>query len=156
MWPSIIRRPWCGTTKGRSWDRRFDLAPHQAGLREVVRRVDRWPTTLGTTQGSVGLEPTGRYHEPWVRAFAAVQGVVRLLTPNAVAAERRADQRRAKSDPIDLLAIARCVLAQRGSERLPLEGIPAALRAVSRARRLFVREATRCKNVIRSVVDATF
>lgn len=39
---------------------------------------------------------------------------------------------------------------------MPPDGIPAALRAVSRARRLFVREVTRCKNVIRSVVDATF
>ncbi|MCL6563478.1 MAG: IS110 family transposase [Firmicutes bacterium] len=77
----------------------FGFAPHQAGVRELVRRVDRWQATLGTTPGIVGLEPTGRYHEALVRAFAAVSWAVRLLTPNAVAAERRADQRRAKSDP---------------------------------------------------------
>ena len=65
------------------------------------------------------------------------------------AEERHADHRRSKNDPIDFMAIARCVLNARGSEQPLISGIPSALR-------MMVRQETWIKNLIRSVIDQTF
>ena len=122
----------------------------------MIQRAEAWRVQLGATQVIVGIEPTGHYHEPVVRQLTAHGWAVRLLTPTMTAEERKADHRRSKTDPMDLMAIARCVLNARGSEQPLISGIPAALRAVSRARRIMVRQETRIKNLIRSVVDQTF
>ena len=134
----------------------FGFGPHQHGVHRVMERAEAWRVQIGATHIIAGIEPTGYYHEPVVRQLAAHGWTVRLLSPTMTAEERPADHRRSKTDPIDLMAIARCVLNARGSEQPLLSGIPAALRAVSRARRIMVRQQTRIKNLIRSVVDQTF
>ena len=134
----------------------FGFGPHQPGVQRVIERAEAWRVPIGATPIIAGIEPTGHYHEPVVRQLTAHGWTVRLLSPTRTAEERQADHRRAKTDPIDLMAIARCVLNARGSEQPLISGIPAALRAVSRARRILVRQQTRIKNLIRSVVDQTF
>ncbi len=134
----------------------FVFGPHQLGVQTVIQRAETWRVQVGATQVIVGIEPTGRYHEPVVRQLAAHGWAVRLLSTTMTAEERQADHRRSKTDPIDLMAIARCVLNARGSEQPLISGIPAALRAVSRSRRIMVHQQTRIKNLIRSVVDQTF
>ena len=134
----------------------FTFGPHQQGVDTVIQRAETWRVQVGATQVLVGIEPTGHYHEPVVRQLATHGWAVRLLSPTMTAEERQADHRRAKTDPIDLMAIARCVLNARGSEQPLISGIPAALRAVSRSRRIMVRQQTRVKNLIRGVVDHTF
>ena len=134
----------------------FGFGPHQQGVQSVMQRAEAWRVQIGATHIIAGIEPTGPYHEPVVRQLAAHGWTVRLLSPTMTAEERKADHRRSKTDPIDLMAIARCVLNARGSEQPLISGIPAALRAVSRARRIMVRQQTRIKNLIRSVVDQTF
>ncbi len=134
----------------------FAFGPHATGLAEVQQRVTRHQAENGWDHIIVGIEPTGRYHEPIVRELRTWGWTVRVISPNATAIERRADQRRSKTDPIDLMAIARCVLNQRGSDWPLRDGLPAALQAISRSRRAMVRQATQCKNLIRSVLDQTF
>ena len=134
----------------------FVFGPHQLGVQTVIQRAETWRVQVGATQVIVGIEPTGRYHEPVVRQLAAHGWAVRLLSTTMTAEERQADHRRSKTDPIDLMAIARCVLNARGSEQPLISGIPAALRAVSRSRRIMGHQQTRIKNLIRSVVDQTF
>ena len=134
----------------------FTFGPHQPGVNTVIQRAETWRVHVGATQVLVGIEPTGHYHEPVVRQLTAQGWAVRPLSPTMTAEERQADHRRAKTDPIDLMAIARCVLNARGSEQPLPSGLPAALRAVSRSRRIMVRQQTRIKNLIRSVVDQTF
>ncbi len=133
----------------------FVFGPHATGLADIRQRVTDHQTQQGWDHMIVGIEPTGRYHEPIVRELRVWGWTVRVISPNATALERRADQRRSKTDPIDLMAIARCVLNQRGSEWPLVDGIPAAIRAISRSRRTVVRQATQCKNIIRSILDQT-
>ena len=141
--------------QGQIMEPPFVFGPHATGLADIRQRVTAHQAQQGRDHIVVGIEPTGRYHEPLVRELRVWGWTVRIISPNATALERRADQRRSKTDPIDLMAIARCVLNQRGSEWALVDGIPAAIRAISRARRTVVRQATQCKNIIRSILDQT-
>jgi len=102
----------------------------------------------------LGLESTGHYHENLVAFLRALGYDVQVMRPIDSSHER--DNVHAKTDGIDLAAIAKVIISSKGTRSHIPDPIYYNLQRASRTHRQLTWQETRAKNIITFIVDKTF
>lgn len=102
----------------------------------------------------LALESTGHYHENLVASLAASGYDIAIIRP--IDSKNERDNVHAKTDAIDLAAIARVVIASKGTTSNMPDAIYYNLQRASRTHRQLTWQETRLKNIITMLVDKTF
>jgi transposase len=102
----------------------------------------------------LALESTGHYHENLVASLTNSGYDIAIIRPIDSRNER--DNVHAKTDAIDLAAIARVIIANKGTRSNMPDSIYYNLQRASRTHRQLTRQETRIKNIITMLVDKTF
>ena len=102
----------------------------------------------------LALESTGHYHENLVASLAASGYDIAIIRP--IDSKNERDNVHAKTDAIDLAAIARVVIASKGTRSNMPDAIYYNLQRASRTHRQLTWQETRLKNIITMLVDKTF
>lgn len=100
------------------------------------------------------LESTGHYHENLVASLAASGYDIAIIRP--IDSKNERDNVHAKTDAIDLAAIARVIIASKGTRSNMPDAIYYNLQRASRTHRQLTWQETRLKNIITMLVDKTF
>ena len=102
----------------------------------------------------LGLEATGHYHENLTGNLQGIGYDVQVIRPFDVSHER--DNVHAKTDGIDLGAIARVLISHKGKRSYVPDNIYYNLLRASRTHRQLTQQETRTKNIITTLLDKTF
>jgi len=102
----------------------------------------------------LALESTGHYHENLVASLAASGYDIAIIRP--IDSKNERDNVHAKTDAIDLAAIARVIIASKGTRSNMPDAIHYNLQRASRTHRQLTWQETRLKNIITMLVDKTF
>ncbi len=102
----------------------------------------------------LALESTGHYHENLVACLCASGYDIAIIRP--IDSKNERDNVHAKTDAIDLAAIARVVIASKGITSNMPDAIYYNLQRASRTHRQLTWQETRLKNIITMLVDKTF
>ena len=102
----------------------------------------------------LALESTGHYHENLVASLAASGYDIAIIRP--IDSKNERDNVHAKTDAIDLAAIARVIIASKGTRSNMPDAIYYNLQRASRTHRQLTWQETRLKNIITMLVDKTF
>jgi transposase len=102
----------------------------------------------------LALESTGHYHENLVDSLAASGYDIAIIRP--IDSKNERDNVHAKTDAIDLAAIARVIIASKGTRSNMPDAIYYNLQRASRTHRQLTWQETRLKNIITMLVDKTF
>jgi transposase len=102
----------------------------------------------------LGLESTGHYHENLVASLTASGYDVQVIRP--IDSKNERDNVHAKTDGIDLAAIAKVIISNKGTRSHMPDTIYYNLQRASRTHRQLTWQETRTKNIITFVLDKTF
>lgn len=132
----------------------FEFANHQAGYTVLKSQIQATLQATGAQLVLLGMEGTGHYHENLACRLRADGDPVRILHPADTRGAR--ENPHAKNDTLDLHAIARMLIPNKGRQAYLAEGVDQQLRTASRAHRKFVRLRTLFKNRSTALVDRIF
>ena len=102
----------------------------------------------------LGLESTGHYHENLVASLRVAGYDIQVIRPIDSRNER--DNIHAKTDAIDLAAIAKVIISNKGARSHMPDTIYYNLQRASRTHRQLTWQETRTKNIITMLIDKTF
>ncbi len=100
------------------------------------------------------LESTGHYHENLVASLVALGYDIAVIRP--IDSKNERDNAHAKTDAIDLAAIAKVIMSNKGKRSYIPNTIYYNLQRASRTHRELTWQETRTKNIITMLVDKTF
>jgi len=132
----------------------FEIPATLHGIEFLLKKVTHAVTTTGAKKVFLGLEATGHYHEHLVLRLRALGSEVAVLNP--LDTWREKENPHAKTDRVDLSAIARGLISQKGSRWIVADGIYQHLKQASRTRRKYVWMQTQTKHRITALVDRLF
>jgi len=102
----------------------------------------------------LALESTGHYHENLVATLDNLGYDIAIIRP--IDSKNERDNVHAKTDAIDLAAIARVIIASKGTRSNMPDAIYYNLQRASRTHRQLTWQETRAKNIITMLIDKTF
>ncbi len=133
---------------------RFDFPYNSHGIGFLRKKIDLAQKQTDAKKVFFGLESTGHYHENLTAALIKLGYDVAVINPSDTKDER--DNIHAKTDNIDLAAIARVMATNKGKRSYIPDCIYYNLRRASRTHRQITQQETSIKNVITMLVDKTF
>jgi transposase len=131
-----------------------DIPYNNHGINFLRKKVNLAQKQTNAKKVFFGLESTGHYHENLTAALMNLGYNVAVINPSDTKDER--DNIHAKTDNIDLAAIARVIMTNKGKRSYIPDAIYYNLRRASRVHRQFTQQETSIKNVITMLVDKTF
>lgn len=133
---------------------KFDFPYNNHGIDFLRKKVNLAQKQTSAKKVFFGLESTGHYHENLTAALMSLGYNVAVINPSDTKDER--GNIHAKTDNIDLAAIARVIMTNKGKRSYIPDTIYYNLRRASRSHRQFTQQETSIKNVITMLVDKTF
>jgi len=131
-----------------------DIPYDKNGIDSLSKKVDLAQQQTRAKKIFFGLESTGHYHENLTAALMELGYDMAVINPSDSKNER--DNIHAKTDNIDLAAIARVIMTNKGKRSYIPNTIYYNLRRASRTHRQLTEQETSIKNVITMLVDKTF
>ena len=132
----------------------FEFPYNKHGLDFFLKKLQSAMKISSAKKIFIGCESTGHYHLNLVYHLKQLNLPVESINPRDTSREN--PNKNAKSDIIDLNAIARCLISNKGGRQVIPEGIYYNLQRATRTRRKFVQRETSSKNTITSLVDRIF
>jgi len=133
---------------------KFDFPYNTHGIRFLQHRILQAQRETQAQKLFLGLEATGHYHENLTGSLQTMGYDVQVIRPFDVSRER--DNVHAKTDAIDLAAIARVLISQKGKRSYVPDDVYYNLQRASRTHRQLTQQETRTKNIITALLDKTF
>ena len=133
---------------------KFDFPYNTHGIRFLHHKILQARKQTQAQKLFLGLEATGHYHENLTGTLQTMGYDIQVIRPFDVSRER--DNVHAKTDAIDLAAIARVLISQKGKRSYVPDDIYYNLLRASRTHRQLTRQETRTKNSITALLDKTF
>ncbi|MFH0947958.1 MAG: IS110 family transposase [Elusimicrobiota bacterium] len=132
----------------------FEFPNNKHGLNFFVKQLNFAKSSTDAQKIFLGCESTGHYHLNLIHHLKLLNFPVEIINPRDVRKEN--PNKNSKTDFIDLNAIARVLISNKGGRQIVPEGVYYNLQRASRTRRKFVRLLTSVKNIITSLVDRIF
>jgi len=133
---------------------KFDFPYNNHGIKFLRNKIKIAQKQTQAKKLFLGLESTGHYHENLVASLAASGYDVQVIRP--IDSKNERDNVHAKTDAIDLAAIAKVIISNKGKRSHIPGPIYYNLQRASRIHRQLIWQETRAKNIITSIVDKTF
>jgi len=133
---------------------KFDFPYNTHGIQFLHHKIVHARKQTQAQKLFLGLEATGHYHENLTGSLQAMGYDIQVIRPFDVSRER--DNVHAKTDAIDLAAIARVLISQKGKRSYVPDDIYYNLQRASRTHRQLTHQETRTKNIITALLDKTF
>ena len=133
---------------------KFDFPYNSHGIQFLHHKIVLARKQTQAQKLFLGLEATGHYHENLTGSLQTMGYDVQVIRPFDVSRER--DNVHAKTDPIDLAAIARVLISQKGKRSYVPDDVYYNLLRASRTHRQLTHQQTRTKNIITALLDKTF
>ena len=133
---------------------KFDFPYNTHGIQFLHHKISQARKQTQAQKLFLGLEATGHYHENLTGNLQGMGYDVQVIRPFDVSRER--DNVHAKTDGIDLAAIARVLISQKGKRSYVPDDVYYNLQRASRTHRQLTRQETRTKNIITALLDKTF
>jgi len=133
---------------------KFDFPYNNHGIQFLAKKLSTAQKQTHARKLFVALESTGHYHENLVFAITQLGFDVCVINPGDSKNER--DNIHAKTDAIDLAAIAKVIMSNKGKRSYMPDCIYYNLRRSSRTHRQLTQQETSIKNIITMLVDKTF
>jgi transposase len=133
---------------------KFDFPYNSHGIDFLRKKLNVAQKRTNAKKVFLGLESTGHYHENLTAALMNLGYDVQVINPADSKNER--DNTHAKTDAIDLAAIAKVIMFNKGKRSYIPDCIYYNLQRASRTHRQLTRQETSIKNIITMLVDKTF
>jgi len=133
---------------------KFDFPYNNHGIDFLRKKLQLAQEQTQAKKLFLGLESTGHYHENLVACLRTLGYDVQVIRP--IDSKHERDNVHAKTDAIDLAAIARVIISNKGTRSYIPDAIYYNLQRASRTHRQLTWQETRTKNIITFIVDKTF
>jgi transposase len=133
---------------------KFDFPYNNHGIDFLRKKLDMAQRKTHARKLFVGLESTGHYHENLAASLMNLGYDIQVINPLDSKNER--DNVHAKTDAIDLAAIAKVIMSNKGKRSYIPDSIYYNLLRASRTHRKLTWQETGVKNIITMLVDKTF
>mgnify|MGYP001091979815 CR=1 FL=1 len=133
---------------------KFDFPYNNHGIEFLKNKLQSACSMTHAKKIFLALESTGHYHENLVASLIASGYDISIIRP--IDSKNERDNVHAKTDAIDLAAIARVIIANKGTRSNMPDNIYYNLQRASRTHRQLTWQETRLKNIITMLVDKTF
>jgi transposase len=133
---------------------KFDIPYNNHGIDFLRKKLDIAQKQTHARKLFLGLESTGHYHENLVAALMDLGYDMQVINPLDSKNER--DNVHAKTDGIDLAAIVKVIMSNKGRRSYIPDSIYYNLLRASRTHRKLTQQETGVKNIITMLVDKTF
>ena len=133
---------------------KFDFPYNNHGISFLRKKLDMAQKQTHARKLFLGLESTGHYHENLVATLMNLGYDIQVINPLDSKNER--DNVHAKTDAIDLAAIAKVIMSNKGKRSYIPDSIYYNLLRASRTHRKLTWQETDVKNIITMLVDKTF
>jgi len=132
----------------------FEFPNKLHGLDFFLNKLKAAVDSTGAKKIFIGCESTGHYHLNLVHHLKQLNLPVEIINPRD--SKKENPNKNAKTDPIDLNAIARVLIANKGGRQVVPEGVYYNLQRATRTRRKFIKRRTSSQNIITGLVDRIF
>jgi transposase len=133
---------------------KFDFPYNNHGINFLRKKLQTAQKQTQAKKLFLGLESTGHYHENLVASLRATGYHAQVIRP--IDSKNERDNVHAKTDAIDLAAIAKVIISSKGTRSHIPDPIYYNLQRASRTHRQLTWQETRTKNIITFIVDKTF
>ena len=133
---------------------KFDFPYNNHGIDFLKKKLHMAQQKAQARKLFLGVESTGHYHENLVASLRAASYDIQVIRPIDSWNER--DNIHAKTDAIDLAAIAKVIISSKGARSRMPDSIYYNLQRASRTHRQLTWQETRTKNIITMLIDKTF
>jgi transposase len=133
---------------------KFDFPYNNHGIEFLRKKLNIAQKQTHARKLFLGLESTGHYHENLVASLMNLGYDMQVINPLDSKNER--DNVHAKTDAIDLAAIAKVIMSNKGKRGYIPDSIYYNLLRASRTHRKLTWQETSVKNIITMLVDKTF
>jgi transposase len=133
---------------------KLDIPYNNHGIDFLRKKLDIAQKQTHARKLFLGLESTGHYHENLVAALMDLGYDMQVINPLDSKNER--DNVHAKTDGIDLAAIVKVIMSNKGRRSYIPDSIYYNLLRASRTHRKLTQQETGVKNIITMLVDKTF
>lgn len=131
----------------------FFFAINSIGLKKLVNKIRKSARTCNALRILIGVESSGHYHKEVVRYLESQGHPVTIINAYTTSEERSSALNWAKTDDLDLAAIAKVIMQNKGTESKLPSGIYDKLLTTTRARRSEVRKRSALQVEIRQLMD---
>jgi len=132
----------------------FEFPNNSHGLNFFINKFKSAVTAAAAKKVILGCESTGHYHLNLVHHLKRLNLPVEIINPRDSKNEN--PNKNSKTDIIDLNAIARVLIHNKGSRQIVSEGVYYNLQRATRTRIKFVQRRTSSSNIITGLVDRIF
>jgi len=132
----------------------FDFPNKKHGLDFFTDKLKFATSSTNAQKIFLGCESTGHYHLNLVYHLQQLNLPVEIV--NSRDSKKEKPNKDAKTDNIDLNAIARVLISNKGGRQIVPEGIYYNLQRASRTHRKFIQRKSSSQNIITSLVDRVF
>ncbi len=132
----------------------FDFSNNKHGLKFFVKKLESALKSTSAKKVFLGCESTGHYHLNLVYQLKQLKFPVEIINPRDSRMEK--PNKNSKTDIIDLNAISRVLISNKGSRQIVPDGIYYNLQRASRTRRKFVSRRISSQNIITGLIDRIF
>jgi transposase len=133
---------------------KFDFPYNNHGIDFLKNKLEFACSKTHAKKIFLALESTGHYHENLVASLVTSGYDISIIRP--IDSKNERDNVHAKTDTIDLAAIARVIISNKGTRSSMPDTIYYNLQRASRTHRQLTWQETRLKNIITMLVDKTF
>lgn len=133
---------------------KFDFPYNNHGIDFLRKKLQAAQKQTQAKRLFLGLEATGHYHENLAASLRALGYHVQVIRP--IDSKHERDNVHAKTDAIDLAAIAKVIISNKGVRSHTPDPVYYNLQRASRTHRQLTWQETRTKNIITFLVDKTF
>lgn len=133
---------------------KFDFPYNNHGIDFLKNKIESACLCTHAKKLFIALESTGHYHENLVASLANSGYDIAVIRP--IDSKNERDNVHAKTDAIDLAAIARVIISNKGTRSNMPDAVYYNLQRASRTHRQLTWQETRVKNIITMLVDKTF
>lgn len=138
---------------GEIVEKPFFFSVNVTGIELLCSKINHAISLLDFEKVFIGLEATGHYYEDIVRVLALRGFNVQIINAYSISEARSKNLNWSKTDDLDLLAIADCIISNVGTEfKLPT-GSHKELLTFTRTRRQEVRKRSSLQMEIRVIMD---
>jgi transposase len=128
---------------------------HRPGLESMMVEVEKQMARHGLVELVVGIERTGRWHQP-IKQLVEAKWPVKMISPFTTKRLRQPANPGVKTDPIDLTAMHRAMICGYGTDEAALPEPWLDLRLLSRARADLVSKRASLKTQCAGRMEALF
>jgi transposase len=133
---------------------KFDFPYNLHGIDFLINKLQSACDISHAKKLFLALESTGHYHENLVASLVDSGYDIAVIRP--IDSKNERDNVHAKTDAIDLAAIARVIISNKGTRSNMPDTVYYNLQRASRTHRQLTWQETRVKNIITMLIDKTF